>query len=185
MTPLKITLVALAVCALGGCTAPQMLTVAPLPAAPPDLGDARYLRNTTVKSEGPSESSSAVDSALAWSDKYSQAVEKVAGLQQENQNIQSSQTKLQAENARLQAELAQCQKELKDATSLLVEMRSDLDDWKANVLGYRDEMRKAQQTQLDATAKVLKLLGGEAAKDTPSTQPAENSLAQKDDRFVR
>ena len=37
----------------------------------------------------------------------------------------------------------------------------ELTNWKTNVLGFREEIRSAEQAQLDALHRVLKLLGGE------------------------
>ena len=45
---------------------------------------------------------------------------------------------------------------------MLIEMKGELVSWKANVLGFRQEMQQAQAAQLLALGRVLKLLGGEA-----------------------
>jgi septal ring factor EnvC (AmiA/AmiB activator) len=65
----------------------------------------------------------------------------------------------------------QLNRELTDANNMLVELRKELDRWRANVLGFRQEMREAQQTQLEALAKIMKMLGGEMALP-PSSGPA-------------
>ena len=150
------------------------------PQAPtaPQNGDAAYLRSTAVKYEGGE--GSEVERTLAWSEKYSQAVEKTARLQQDNRDLELRNQKLQEQLARQQAELAQAQKELAEANTLLLEMRGDLEKWKGNVLGFREEMRRAQQAQLEAMGRVLKLLGGEAP--AAATQPADKEIAKRDDK---
>jgi 5-enolpyruvylshikimate-3-phosphate synthase len=40
-----------------------------------------------------------------------------------------------------------------------------LNNWKMNILGYRDEMRDAETAQLEALLKILKALGGEVETD--------------------
>lgn len=162
---------------LSGCFegAQQLRPQAP---AAPQNGDAAYLRSTAVKNEGGE--GSEVERALAWSEKYSQAVEKTARLQQDNRDLELRNQKLQEQSARQQAELAQAQKELVEANTLLLEMRGDLEKWKGNVLGFREEIRRAQQAQLEAMGRVLKLLGGEAP--VAATQPVDKEIAKRDDK---
>lgn len=42
-------------------------------------------------------------------------------------------------------------------------MQKELTNWKSDVLGFRDEMRKAQKAQIDALTHIVTLLGGETA----------------------
>lgn len=53
---------------------------------------------------------------------------------------------------------------------MLIELRGELTKWKSNVLGFRQEIQTAQQAQLEALQKVLRLLGGEVPE--PTTRPA-------------
>ena len=46
-------------------------------------------------------------------------------------------------------------------------MRIELNNWKSNILGFRDEMRNADNAQLDALVKILEVLGGQAKADSP------------------
>lgn len=150
---------------------------APPPAGPPAADDS-YMRRTAIKYDANPQSGDAVESALVWSEKYSRAVEKLALLQAENRDLEEKNTRLADQGAKLQAELAQSQKELGEANALLLEMRTDLDKWKQNVLGFREEMRRAQQAELDALTKVLKLLGGEVV--APASQPVEKEVAKRE-----
>jgi chromosome segregation ATPase len=148
--------------ALGGCEGlieRVQATAAPEPAKAAD--GAEYIDTASVKSEEEGDGSTAVQSALVWSEKYSQAVEKIVELQNANRQGEQEARQQQNANAMLKAELAQCQKELNDANSMLMEMQGELDQWKKNVLGFRQEMRDAQEAELVALRKVLGLLGGD------------------------
>ena len=161
---------------LAGCgdlVTPQTQVQTPPPVAPATQPTADYLRHTAVQGEGTAESTSAVDSALALSERYSQAVEKLTVLQTENKTLIERNSQLVGQTTKLQAELAQTQKELEDANAMLVDIRKELEKWKTDVLGFRQEMRQAQQTQIEATGKVLKMLGGDAPTLPPvATRPA-------------
>ncbi len=49
-------------------------------------------------------------------------------------------------------------------------MQVELVKWKSDVLGFRDEMRKAQSVQLQALTRIMKILGAEM---TGPSQPLE------------
>lgn len=174
MTRNGLCLLSLAAVALliGGCAAGPAEARTPVaapdePAPPPEpAGSARYLPKAAIDhSPTPDEpSSDTVESALIWSEKYSAAMEKVVELQRINRELEVRNRGLQDELARSQAELAQSKRELADANELLIEMRRDLQEWKSNVLGFRNEMRAAQQAQIEALAKVIRLLGGQVVE---------------------
>jgi chromosome segregation ATPase len=73
---------------------------------------------------------------------------------------------LQQQVTSLEARLAQTQKELGEANDLLIEMLTELNTWKNNILGFRGEMRDAAKAQLEALLKVLEILGGEVEAGT-------------------
>ena len=74
-------------------------------------------------------------------------------------------------------ELEQAKKELAEANDLLIEMRIELNNWKSNIIGFRDEMRDADKYQLEALLKILKVLGGEVNTDKSQGQ-GQDSNAQ-------
>ncbi len=117
----------------------------------------------------------AVESAIELSDKYAKLSEQAASLRQQNQNFTTENQKLKDDLQSCRSQLAQAQKDLHQANDLLTETRVELNNWKENVLGFRDEMRDAEKAQLEALLKVLKLLGAEpAAANTPAkTAPEE------------
>jgi seryl-tRNA synthetase len=122
---------------------------------------ADYLPAASIEVADADEGQTAVESALIWSEKYSDAVEKLVRLQQENRELGDATRQQIEQNAQMQQELAQCQKELSEANDMLIEMSAELEKWKTDVLGFREEMRKAQKAQLLALHRVLKLLGSE------------------------
>jgi chromosome segregation ATPase len=131
---------------------------------------ATYLEDLTVREEGDDAyRRDAVDAAIEWSDKYAELAENLVAAERENHVLQQNNQQLQGDLANLRAELQRTQKELEDANTMLVDLHQELDGWKKNVLGFRDEMRAAQKAQLDALRKVLTVLGGEL--------PSESTLA--------
>jgi len=61
----------------------------------------------------------------------------------------------------MRVNLKTAETELSDANELLIEMRKELDSWKTNVLGFREESNYVHKEQLKALVKILKLLGAE------------------------
>ena len=146
---------------LGGCESVGVSANQRQSQAVPPAENAEYLAKGAVRRDGGASQESAVESALAWSEKYLQAVEKYNKLADDNKELQRQLAERDLKISQLENQLRQSQKELTDANSLLIEMRGELNKWKSDVLGFRQEMRNAQQAQLDALAKILKLLGGE------------------------
>src|SRR4030042_255070 len=79
-------------------------------------------------------------------------------------------------------------KERGEANDLLTEMRVELNNWQANVIGFRDEMRDADKAQLEALLKILQVLGGETKtqsvsdlkKDSANTAPQQSNRPQQE-----
>ena len=114
------------------------------------------------------------DSAVDLSEKYALLSDELAALRAKNQDLLSENTNLKENLASCNAQLQQTQKELTQANDLLIEMRLELNNWKTDVLGYRDEMRLAQKAQLESLIKILQLLGGEVAEEANQT-PAKSA----------
>jgi len=141
---------------------------------------AAYLKETAVQPDAGAASDTAVENALAWSEKYAQAVEQLARQQEENRNLADQNRELQAKVASLEGDLTRTRQELKEANDLLVDVRRANEEWKRSVLGYRDEMRKAYTAELEALHKVLRLLGGEVADSSPTTGSDEAPVPTAD-----
>ena len=127
--------------------------------------------------ESNSQSPSAVESAIELSERYAKLSEDAAALRQQNQNIMAKNQQLNDQIVELEARLTQAQKELNEANELLIEMRIELNSWKSNILGFRDEMRDAQTAQLEALFKILKLLGGQVAVESANNGRVGSGVA--------
>jgi chromosome segregation ATPase len=110
----------------------------------------------------PLEGRTAVESAIELSEKYARLSDQTVALREENKRLTADNEALLQQIAALEAKLKQTQKELGEATELLIEMLTELNTWKSNILGFRGEMRDAAKAQLEALLKVLEILGGEA-----------------------
>ncbi len=108
-----------------------------------------------------SQSPTAVESAIALSDKYAKLSEEAAALRQNKQTIETENQKLATDLKTCRAQSEQTQKELAQANDLLLQTRLELNNWKNDVLGFRGEMRDAEKAQLETLYKILKLMGGE------------------------
>ena len=155
-------------------SAPAPAPASPATAGPQPVvrkaGPADYLAGTAVKADSDAAGQGAVDVALEWSRKYAQASDALMTAQKEIKNLHEANKQLSAQTARTQIQLEQSQKELAEANDMLVEMGKELREWKANVLGFRNEMQQAQQVQMDAIKKIMVLLGGEVV---PAGRSAE------------
>jgi len=127
-----------------------------------------------------------VESAMELSDKYAKLSEEASVLRQQNQDLITKNQQLKDQLVAFEAQLQQTQKELTEANDVLIEMRIELNNWKTDVLGFRDEMREAETEQLRALIKILEILGGEAkagsdqGKDTSSYTVSPAKLGQSE-----
>jgi septal ring factor EnvC (AmiA/AmiB activator) len=121
--------------------------------------DLQLGNSPTANSE--SQAPTAVESAIALSDKYAKLSEEATSLRQSKQTLETENQKLTTDLKNCRAQLDQAQKELTQANDLLVQTRLELNNWKNDVLGFRGEMRDAQKAQLETLFKILKLMGGE------------------------
>lgn len=103
----------------------------------------------------------AVQSAVTWANKYQQVVEQNADLRDQKNKLFVENTQLKRQLETAQADLARVRNELDEANEFLQEMHVELNKWKADVLGFREEMRLAQKAQLEALGRVLMILGAE------------------------
>lgn len=121
---------------------------------------------------------SVVNSAVELSKKYAELSEEKSALQEKNMGLTTENSLLKEKLSALEPQLEQAKKELTEANDLLIEMRIELNNWKTNIIGFREEMRDADKTQLEALLKILTVLGGEA-KDDNSTGQEQDSIAQQ------
>jgi hypothetical protein len=167
-----ITLVALAtLLSIGGCSALDAKNPTPPETPPPQTKSEKFVE-PDVKSQ------TAVESAIIWSDKYTKLSEQMDQVQKKNLDLTEENRNLTTQVTKIQTQLDQAQKELAEANTLLVDMQKELTNWKSDVLGFRDEMRKAQKAQIDALTHIITLLGGETtlppAADANTAKPVES-----------
>ena len=118
------------------------------------------------------ESPTVVESAMKLSGEYARLTQEAAQLRQQNEDFIAKNRQLNEQVVSLDAQLQQAQKELAEANNLLIEMRVELNNWKADILGFRDEMRNAETAQLETLLRILKVLGGQV---TTESARAENA----------
>ncbi len=111
--------------------------------------------------ESASQKPTVVESAMELSQRYAKLSEETAVLRQQNRDLAGENQLLEEKVVALEAQLQQTQKELREANDILIAMQIELNSWKTNILGFRDEMRDAETAQLEALLKILKVLGGE------------------------
>mgnify|MGYP000007182002 CR=1 FL=1 len=111
----------------------------------------------------------AVDSALLWSQKYQELSETTERLRQENTRLAEENRTVQQKLAAVQLELDRTKAELADANRFLQDMHGELTRWKSDVLGFREEMRTAQLSQVQALSKILQILGAEPMAGAPTS----------------
>ena len=114
-----------------------------------------------------------VESAMELSQQYAKLSEEAAALRQQNEDLTFNNTQLKEQVVALEAQLKQSQKELTEANDILIAMRIELNNWKMDILGFRDEIRDAETAQLEALLKILQVLGGEV-KLRPARQQLQN-----------
>jgi len=159
---------------VSGCALPQEpidIVVMPQPQSP-QQAEAVANRFTEPTSQKPT----VVESAMELSKKYAELSREAAALKQQNKELLAENQRTGERLSSVEAELLQAQKELTEANDLLVEMRIELNNWKTNVLGFREEMRQADTEQLKALFKILTVLGGEvkgASDDSNKNQEPE------------
>lgn len=158
---------------IAGCSDQNQAKVA----VNPDDPLAKYWNEIIAKrfQESAAESSTAVESAVVLSEKYAALSEEAVVLRQKNQQFQE-------QAAAFETQLRQTQKELAEANDLLIEMRIELNNWKSNILGFREEMREAETAQLEALLRILKVLGGQTVESaqSESTGPAVAALSNSE-----
>lgn len=113
---------------------------------------------------------SAIDSAIKLAQKNSELSEKMIVLNQKNQELIAKNQNLKDRLSTLEPELKQVNRELTDANDLLIKMTIELNNWKTDILRFREEIRDADKAQLNSLLKILKVLGGEVTTEAAQNQ---------------
>ncbi len=119
----------------------------------------------------------AVESAVELSKENTKLFEQMTGLQQKNLELAAENRQLKDEVAVLGPDLEQAKKELNEANDLLIDMTTELNNWKMQILGFQGEIRDADTEQLRALLKILEILGGEVQPTASGEQPPNLATA--------
>lgn len=111
--------------------------------------------------ESASQKPTVVESAMELSQQYAKLSEETAVLRQQNRDLNGANQLLEEQVVALDTQLQQAQKELSEANDVVIAMQIELNSWKNDILGFRDEIRDAETAQLEALLKILTVLGGE------------------------
>jgi len=167
-------------CALGGCNesnkAPKMKSVVDSFSS---SGETLKAESNAAKYDQTVQASTTLDSAIELTQKYALLSEECAMLKEKNKNITDENQNFKENVTALQTQLNQTKKELSEANDLLVEMRIELNNWKVDILGFRDEMRDAQKAQLEALFKLLTILGGQTNTAAVETTPPAKTVQKE------
>ncbi|MHC4739219.1 MAG: hypothetical protein ACYS9Y_09985 [Planctomycetota bacterium] len=159
---------------LVSCSVPE----GPIKVVLPPIGSPEKPLNNAVESrfqQSSPQGPTAVETAIELSKKHSQLSEEMVLLRQQKEDLFTENSLLKDQLTTYKAQLQQTQTELTEANDLLIEMRIELNNWKVNVTGFQDEMRKADTAQLDALLKIFEMLGGEVQTDLDQAQDAVSS----------
>jgi len=164
----------MSLCLLSGCPPDQTPTEALVRPGPIE----RQQSNSVAKrfQESAPQSPTAVESAIELSEKYAKLTEEAAVLRQQNQDLIDKNRQISDNVVALEAQLQQTQKELTEANDVLIDMRIELNNWKSDILGFRDEMRGAETAQLEALLKILQVLGGEVRAESSESEDTDSTV---------
>jgi len=155
------------VLALAGCNTPDdplgiLQKQEMAPAGPPPVQIEQTPQDVQRRFQsGQEENSSAVQNAVMWAQRYEEMSLKNNELREQNNRLFLENNQLKTDVDRMRASLESTRKELDEANAFLQQMHVELNQWKSDVLGFRDEMRQAQRAELEALAKILRVLGAE------------------------
>lgn len=141
--------------------------------------DIQLPRKTVLKPDAPQQQSkdianrfqntasrqNAIDSALELSKKNADLFEQMTTLQKENLKLAADNRQLKNRVAVLEPETEQLKKELNEANDLLVDMITELNNWKMRILGFQDEMRGANTAQMELLIKIAQAMGAEIIEE--------------------
>jgi chromosome segregation ATPase len=112
--------------------------------------------------QGPREDQpSTAESMMQLSDQFTVLTGEAVTLRKSNQLLEQENDTLKQQVVALEADLKQTQNELTEANALLMDILGELNTWKSDVLGFRNEMRQAAQAELEALLRILEVLGAE------------------------
>jgi TolA-binding protein len=171
-----------AVCGCSSGTNPVKIVL------PPDFGEGSKPQSTaSVKrfEQTDAAKTTAIEAAVEMSEKCSQLTAESAELKQKNESLRKERQQIENELEKTKTELQNTRRELSQANDLIMEMKVELNNWKADVLGFREEMRQADIAQLETLKKVLEILGGEVPGPIAADTGAKTTPTQVDPNVIQ
>ncbi len=163
-----------------GCTVEKPIEVVVKPDSPAGLIEQA---NASKRFQDPSQKGpTAVESAIELSAKYAKLADQMAAVKEKNQELISENQRLKDRLGPCDTQLKQAQKELAEANDLLIEMRIELNNWKTDILGFRNEMRESNMAEIEALIKILRVLGGETKAESAANNNSNTNTTDEPDR---
>jgi chromosome segregation ATPase len=167
---ISLSLLMILIICIAGCSGSGWFSGSPRPQQDPQITQSSSMEKRFDQT--PSKNPTVVESALDLSKKYAILSEQASAMKQENQQLLAENRSLRERNLSLEADLKKTTKELNEANGILTDMRVELNNWKNNILGFRNEIRQADSEQLKALLEIIKILGGEIKTDPNQTTGA-------------
>ena len=117
-------------------------------------------------------------SSVEWARRYEELSIGNNALRGTNNELKLKNSQLKRQIETLKSELEEIKKDMTEANDFLGQMHLELNKWKSDVLGFRQEIRQAQQAQMEALGKILRVLGAEPM-DTSDTPEESSSDARE------
>lgn len=97
-------------------------------------------------------------SAPAITETFSKTVDMLTRERARNEELQKDMERLKEQLAAKDQKLQQLQESLKTADEKVASLEEALEKWKHDVLGFRDEMRKAEEAEIEVLQRIMRLL---------------------------
>ena len=173
---------------LGGCGFPNERTIDRPAAEPAEKTPDESMR---VIDQTPEKMQKRFDSTMQDADdlvqdpvelarSYEELSVKTNALRETNSELTLKNNQLKQQIEILKSEMEQTKKDMAEANDFLGQMHLELNKWKSDVLGFRQEIRQAQQAQLEALGKILRVLGAEPME--MSDVPEEDSSDSRESK---
>ena len=153
-------------CEFQGFRGRQLPQPPPSAEAEPPADEMYDMGKASVVGEGGA--SSGVAAAQLWKDRYTETVEKLLKANLNCRDMELESRDLKAQVAALDGKVRQAEKELAESNAMLREMGGELDNWKRNVTGFQEEMRKSRVAELRALQRILRILDASMPEERAS-----------------
>ena len=122
---------------------------------------ATHLADTAVSGDETDDGGSVTQAAMNWMKKSAELSQELLYAHKQITELQAEKRKLQLANTKLSGEITNYKREIKDANAMLDNMKRDLKEWRASVLGFRKDSMATMNALLISQKKILELLGAE------------------------